>query len=180
MASTISPSLRLRANSTRQRDLRLVSSGGAGDLAVAGKTAVIACLTGGSCDNAKVLHKASAAARERDGEFYAVLIDSPRTRLGKAQVRTLIEDAILASSLGAKIVWFDTFDVVRELLHFAQKARIGKIFVGRERPTLFSGLSRPTVYRDLLRCTKDIQIDVVGFDTDSSETARNRGVPDGI
>ena len=130
----------------------------------AAKTAVIACLTGGSCDNGKVLHKASAAARERDGEFYAVLIDSPRTRFGKAQVRTLIEDAILARSLGAKIVWFDTSDLVGELLQFAQKARIGKIFVSRGRQTLFSGLSRRTVYRDLLRRTKDIRIDVVGFE----------------
>ena len=100
----------------------------------------------------------------RDGEFYAVLIDSPRTRFGKAQVRILIEDAILARSLGAKIVWFDTSDLVGELLQFAQKARIGKIFVCRGRQTLFSGLSRRTVYRDLLRRTKDIRIDVVGFE----------------
>lgn len=133
------------------------------------KTAVIACLTSRSpTNNSKLLHKASAAARERDGEFYVALVDLARIRLGREQVRTLIEDTVLARSLGAKIVWFDTSDVISELLQFARKSRIGMIFVSRGQPTVFSGLFRRTVYRDLLRRAKGVRIDVVGLEQGKS------------
>ena len=170
MASIIAPRLRSHADSVGQPYLRLVSSSGLNDLLVSrpseqsAKTAVLACLTGRSPDNNILLDKASAAAHAGDGEFYAVLVDSPRTRFGRAQVRNLIEDAILAKSLGAKIVWLKSSDAVGELLQFARKSRVGMIFVTRDRPTFLSGLSRPTVYRDLLRRTNDIRIDIVGFE----------------
>ena len=171
MASIVTSRSRSRADSVGQRDLRLVSSGGLNDLVVtrpseqSAKTAVIACLTGRNPDNSELLHKASAAARERHGEFYAVLIDSSRTRFGRAQVRNLIEDAILAKSLGAKIVWLESSDRVRDLLKLARQLHIDRIFVHRSRPALFSRLFGRTVYFDLLSRAQGIRIDVVGFES---------------
>lgn len=127
MASIVISRSRSRADSVGQRDLRLVSSGGLNDLVVtraseqSAKTAVIACLIGRDPDNSELLHKASAAARERDGEFYIVLADSPRTRFGKAQVRALIEVALLASTLGAKVVWLESSDRVRDLVKLTRQ-----------------------------------------------------------
>src|SRR5208283_5612456 len=115
------------------------------------RTAVIACLVAGNSRNTELLRKASAAAREHNGELYAVVVDSHRTRFDKEQVRGLIDDAILGSDLGAKIVWLDSSDVVGELLRFARQFRVGRIFVTRNRPALFSRLLGRTVYSDLLR-----------------------------
>jgi K+-sensing histidine kinase KdpD len=168
MASTASTS-RLRVNSTGQPNLRLISSDGLNDLDVtrasaqSAKTAVIACLTGCSLDNSNLLHKASVAARERDGKFYAVVIDSPQSRFGMAQVRTLIDDAILASHLGAKIVWLESSDRVGDLLRLARQLRIGRIFVHRSRPAWFFRVFGRTTYSDLLSRAQGISIDVVGF-----------------
>ena len=47
----------------------------------------MACLSARGSSNGELLRKASAAAREHDGEFYAVFVDSPRTRFGNADVR---------------------------------------------------------------------------------------------
>lgn len=170
MAAIITSRSSSRADSSHQPRLRLVSNDDPKDLAVApasdqsAKTAVIGCLTGLSSNNSKLLYKASAAARERDGEFYAVMIDSARTRFGRAQVRTLIDDAILASHLGAKIIWLESSDTVGELLKFARRSRIGRIFVLRSRPGPFSRLFGRTVYSELLNRADGFRVDVVGFE----------------
>jgi K+-sensing histidine kinase KdpD len=169
MAGIIPSRSHSRANSIGQPNPRLIASDRS-HLAIvrsseqSPKTAVIACLTARASGNSELLHKASAAARERDGEFYAALVDSPRTRFGKAQLRTLIDDAILASYLGARIVWLESSDVVGELLQFARQYRIGRIFVARSRPAPFSRLFGRTVCSDLLSRAKGFRIDVVGFD----------------
>ena len=123
----------------------------------------MACVSACSSGNPQLLLEASAAARERGGEFYAVLVDWPQTRPGKTQVRTLVDDAILASYLGAKIVWLDSSDRVEELLKFARRTRIGRIFVLRSRPSIFSRLFGRTFYSDLLSRGEGCRINVVGF-----------------
>ena len=79
------------------------------------------------------------------------------------RVRTLIDDAILATHLGAKIVWLDSSDLVGELLQFARQSRVGRIFVTRNRPAPFSRLFGRTVYSKLLSGGEGFRIDVVGF-----------------
>ena len=101
----------------------------------------MACLVAGNSGNAELLRKASEAACKNNSELYAVMVDSRRTLFDKEQVRGLIDDAVLGRDLGAKIVWLDSSDVVGELLKFARQFRIGRIFVTRNRPTLFSRLS---------------------------------------
>ncbi len=128
------------------------------------KTAVMVCLTGRRSGNSELLRKAYCGAREHGGEFYAVIVDSPHTRFGKAQVRALIDDAILASFFGAKIVRLDSSDLVGTLLRFARQCNVGRIFVSRGRPTLFSRLFGRTVYSDLLSRGEGFRIDVVGFE----------------
>jgi len=127
------------------------------------KTAVMACLTGFGSGNGELLRKAQRAARDSHGEFYAVVVDPPRTRFGREQVRTLIDDAVLASYRGAKIVWIESSDVVGELTQFALKSNVGRIFVPRSQPGWFSRLFGRGVYSDLLKCGKGLRIDVVGF-----------------
>jgi K+-sensing histidine kinase KdpD len=124
---------------------------------------VIACLTAGSSSNSEVLCKARVAARENDGEFYAVPLDSSHHRFGKPPVHTLIDDAVLASCFGAKIVWLESSDVAGELLQFARQAHVGRIFIARDRPTPFYRLFARTVYSDLLLRGKGVSIDVVGL-----------------
>lgn len=128
------------------------------------RTAVMACLVAGNSGNTELLRKASAAAREHNGELYAVMVDSHRTRFDKLQVRRLVDEAALSSDLGAKIVWLDSSDVVGELLQVALQFRIGRIFVTRNRPTFFSRLSGRAVYPDLLSRAEGLRVDVVGFE----------------
>src|SRR5580693_2544958 len=128
------------------------------------RTAVMACLVAGNPGNTELLRKASAAAREDNGELYAVVVDSHRARFDKVQVRGLIDDAILGSELGAKIVWLDSSDVVGELLQVARQVRIGQIFVTRDRPALFSRLLGRAVYSDLLSRAEGFRVNVVGFE----------------
>jgi K+-sensing histidine kinase KdpD len=167
MAAIIPSGSHSRTDTIGQPNLRLVTSGShrAIDLpAQSPKTAVMACLTARSSGNSELLRKASAAAREHHGEFYAVLVDSPRTRFGKAQVRKLIDDAILASYLGARIIWLESSDVVGELLRLAGQSGIGRIFVARNRPTPFPRLFGRTVCSDLISRARGFRIDVVGFE----------------
>jgi K+-sensing histidine kinase KdpD len=126
--------------------------------------AVMACLTASDSDHRELLRKARVAAREHSSEFYAVIVDSPKTRFGKAQIRTLIDYAILASCFGAKIVWLDSSDVVGALLQFARQSNVGRIFINRTRPAPFSGLFRRAAYSDLLIRGEGFRIDVVGFE----------------
>jgi K+-sensing histidine kinase KdpD len=147
------------ADSIAQPNLRLVTN----DPSHRAKTAVMACLTDNSSGNSELLRKASAAARENGGEFYAVLADSPRGRFGNARVHTLIDDAILASYLGAKITWLESSDVVGELLQFARQSGIGRIFVARNQPAPLSRLFGHTVCSELLSRARGFRIDVVGF-----------------
>jgi K+-sensing histidine kinase KdpD len=128
------------------------------------KTAVMACLTEGSSGNDELLRKAHVAAREHGGEFYAVLVNSPHTRFGKAQVRTLIDDAILARDFGAKIVWIESSDAVGALIQFARQSHVSRIFVTRNRPALFARPFGRTVYSDLLSRSEGFRVDVVGFE----------------
>jgi K+-sensing histidine kinase KdpD len=128
------------------------------------KTAVMACLTARSSGNSELMRKASAAAREHGAEFYAVIANSPHPRFGKAQVRELIDDIILAGYLGAKIVRLESSDVVGELLQLARQLNVGRIFITRDRRTLFSRLFGRTVYSDLLSRGEGFRIDVVGFE----------------
>ena len=124
----------------------------------------MACLVAGNSGNAELLRKASAAAREHNGELYAVVVDSHRSRFDKVAVRGLIDDAILGSELGAKIVWLDSSDVVGELLQVARQVRIGQIFVTRDRPSLFPRLLGRAVYSDLLTRAEGFRVNVVGFE----------------
>jgi len=124
----------------------------------------MACLVASSPRNGELLRKAQVAAREHDGEFYAVLVDSPWVRFGKARVRALIDDAILASRLGAKIVWLESSGLVEALVQFARQSHVGRIFVTRNPPSPFSRLFGRTVYSELLIRGKGLRIDVVGFE----------------
>jgi K+-sensing histidine kinase KdpD len=128
------------------------------------RTAVMACLVAGNSGNAELLRKASPAAREHNGELYAVVVDSHRTRFDKMLVRRLVEDVALGKDLGAKIVWLDSSDVVGELLQVARQFRIGRILITRNRPTWFSRLSGRAVYSDLLSRAEGFRVDVVGFE----------------
>jgi K+-sensing histidine kinase KdpD len=123
---------------------------------------VLACLSPGS-GNSKLLCKASAAARARDAEFYAVMVGLG-TRFGRREICSLIDDAVLASQLGAKILRLDEDDEVDGLLQLADKFRIGRIFVRRHRPALWSWLFGHTLYSGLLRRAERVRIDVVGFE----------------
>src|ERR1700741_4088699 len=92
MASIIPSKSPLRADSFFQPNLRLVANE-KGTLAIARaekqlpRTAVMACLSAHGSGNGELLRKASAAAREHDGQIYAVFVDSPRTRFGNAEVQ---------------------------------------------------------------------------------------------
>ena len=123
----------------------------------------MACLSAHGSSNGELLRKASAAARENDGQFYAVFVDSPRTRFGNADVQPLIEDTILASYLGARIVWLESSDVVGALLQFASQSGIGRVFITRNRPAVFPRPFGRSVYSDLLSRANGLRIDVVGF-----------------
>lgn len=169
MSGIISSSSPSCADSIRRPNLRLVRGGHAPEAATrasqeSAKTGVIACLTADSRANKEVLLKASAAALERDGKLYAVLMDSPRIRFKRSQVRTLVDAAIFAGSLGAKIVWLDSSDLVGEMLRFARQSRVDRIFVARNRPTLFARLFRRPPYCRLLRHAEGFRVDVVGFE----------------
>jgi K+-sensing histidine kinase KdpD len=169
MASIIPFKSPLRADSFPQPKLRLVANE-KGMLATARteeqlpRTAVMACLSARGSSNGELLRRASAAAREHGGQFYAVFVDSPRARFGNADVQALIEDAILASYLGAKIVWLESSDMVGALLQFASQSRVGRVFVTRNRPVLFFRLFGRPVYPDLLKRAEGFRVDVVGFE----------------
>jgi K+-sensing histidine kinase KdpD len=169
MASIIPSKSLLRADSFSQPNLRLVANEKR-ILATARtekqlpRTAVMACLSARGSSNGELLRRASAAAREQHGQFYAVFVDSARTRFGNADVQALIEDAILASYLGARIVWLKSSDVVGDLLRFASQSRVGRVFVTRKRPALFPRLFGRAVYPDLLNRAEGFRIDVVGFE----------------
>jgi len=139
--------------------LRLVTN----DPSQQANTSVMVCLSACSSGNSDLLRKASAAARENDAELYAVLVDSQRTRFGSTQLRSLIDDTVLAIYLGAKIVWLESSDVVGELLRFARQSSIGRIFVARTRPAPFPRLFEGAVYSELLRRSEGLRIDVVGL-----------------
>lgn len=161
MAAIIPSGSRSHTDSITPPNLRLVTS----DPCHRTKPAVMACLTASGPGNSEVLRKASAAARENDCEFYAVLADPPRVGFGNARVRKLIDDAILASYLGARIIWLESSDVVGELLQFARQSGIGRIFVGRTRPAPFSKLFGRPVCSELLSRARGFRIDVVGFES---------------
>ena len=169
MASIIPFKSPLHADSFPQPKLRLVANE-KGMLATARtekqlpRTAVMACLSARGSSNGELLRRASAAAREHDGQFYAVFVDSPRTRFGNADVQELIEDAILATYLGAKIVWLESSDMVGALLQFASQSRVGRVFVTRNRSALFPRLFGRAVYPDLLKRAEGFRVDVVGFE----------------
>jgi K+-sensing histidine kinase KdpD len=171
MGSVVSFNSYLRADSIAQPSLKLRGSEAVNSSPVAlqvpaqsSKTAVMACLTPTDCGNSELLRKAHRAALENGGEFYAVLSGSRRSRFAKAQVRTLLDDAILASYLGAKIVWLESSDVVGDLLQLARQSQVGRIFVTRNQPARFFRPFGSTVYCDLLRRSEGIRIDVVGFE----------------
>src|SRR5579862_7283268 len=85
--AAISPSgPRSHADSTAWPNLRLVTNGPSHRA----RPAVMACVAAGAPGNSEVLRQASAAARESDCEFYAVLADPPRMRFANARVRALI------------------------------------------------------------------------------------------
>jgi len=170
MSAITSSSSHSPAVSIRQPNLRLVPRDAISHPSIyrsseqSPRTAVMACLVVGNSGNAELLRKASAAAREHNGELYAVVVDSHRSRFDKVEVRGLIDDAILGSELGAKIVWLDSSDVVGELLQVARQVRIGQIFVTRDRPSLFPRLLGRAVYSDLLSRAEGFRVNVIGFE----------------
>src|ERR1700735_811174 len=167
MSAITSSSSHSPAVSIRQPNLRLVPRDAISHPSIyrsseqSPRTAVMACLVVGNSGNAELLRKASAAAREHNGELYAVVVDSHRSRFDKVEVRGLIDDAILGSELGAKIVWLDSSDVVGELLQVARQGRIGTIFVTRDRPSLFPRLLGRAVYSDLLSRAEGFRVNVI-------------------
>ena len=168
MASIRSFQSRLRADSFARPNLRLVDR----TPDQSPKTAVMACLSARS-GNSELLRKAHAAAQEHSGELYAVFVDLPRTRVRMEQLRTLIDDAILANSLGAKIIWLESSNVAGELIELARQFHVGRILISRSQPApLFRPFKR-TVYSDLLRTTGDVRIDVVGFERANNATKRS-------
>jgi len=171
MGSVISFRSHLRADSIAQPNLRMVGLEAVNNRQVplqipaeSPKTAVMACLSAEGAGNTDLLHKAHSAALENGGEFYAVLLDPRRARFATAQVRKLVDDAILASYLGAKIIWLESSDVVGEMLQLARQSRVGRIFVARNHPARFFWPFGRTVYSDLLSRGEDVRIDVVGFE----------------
>jgi K+-sensing histidine kinase KdpD len=126
------------------------------------KTAVLACITPGSL-NRELLRKASIAARDQNGELYAAIV-SPLTRFAKTELRALVDDAVFATQLRAKILWLDSPDEVAELLQLANQFRIGRIFVLRQRATRWSWPFGGTLCSGLLSRAKRIRVDVVGFE----------------
>jgi K+-sensing histidine kinase KdpD len=74
-----------------------------------------------------------------------------------------VDDAVLASRLGAKILWLDSPDMVGSLLRLADQFHIGRVFVPRQRPTPLSWLFGRTLYSGLLSRAEGIRIDVVGL-----------------
>src|SRR5271165_4559237 len=108
MSAITSSSSNSPAVSVRQPNLRLVPRDPIVDPSIyrssekSPRAAVMACLVAGNSGNTELLRKASAAAREHNGELYAVLLDSQRTRFDREQVRGLINDAVLGKDLGAK------------------------------------------------------------------------------
>jgi K+-sensing histidine kinase KdpD len=160
MAAIVPFRSRSRTDSIAQPNLWLVTD----DPNHRAETAVMACLTASSSGNSELLRKAAVAARENHGEFYAVLVDSPRHRFGNARVRTVIDDAVLSSYLGAKIILLESSDVVGELLQLARQSGIGRIFVARSQPARLSRLLGRTVCSELLSRAKGLRIEVVGFE----------------
>jgi K+-sensing histidine kinase KdpD len=160
MAALIPSRSRSRTDTIAQPRLRLFTN----DQVRCAKTAVMACLTARSSGNSELVRKASAAARDNGGDFYAVMVDSPRNRFRSARVPALIDDAVLASYLGAKIIWLETSDVVGELLQFARQSDIARIFVARSRPAPLSRLFGRSVCSELLSRARGLRIDVVGFE----------------
>ena len=167
MAASFISTSSSRADSIGHPRLRLVTGDAAHRtttpvLEQSPKTGVLACLTADT-NNGEVLRKASTATRERNGEFYAAIF-SPRGRLGKMELRSLVDDAVLASRLGAKILWLDSPDEVGGLLQLANRFRIGRIFVRRQRPTFRYWPFGRTLYSSLLKRADGIHVDVVGFE----------------
>lgn len=164
MAAIITSRSISRAYPIAQRRLRLIAGATqrASDPASeqSPKTAVLACLTAGASGNIELLRMASAAAHEHDNEFYAV-IGSSRARFRKMELRALVEDAVLASRLGAKILWLDSSEVVDGLLRLADQFRVGRIFILRRRPAPLSWLFGRTVHSGLLSRAKGVRVDVV-------------------
>jgi len=163
MASLISFRSQLRTDFVAQPGLSIVGGEAVNNLQ-APRTAAMAFLTAADAGNCELLNKAHRAALENGGEFYAVLIDPRRARFAKSQVRTLVDDAILASYLGAKIIWLESSDVVSELLKLARESNVGRIFVARNHPAHFFRSPGRTVYSELLSRGDGIRIDVVGFE----------------
>jgi K+-sensing histidine kinase KdpD len=126
------------------------------------KTTIIACVDPHSSCNADLLRKAQLAARENGGEFYAALLESPRSRFGKVMASAL-DDVILASYFGAKIVWLKSPDAVGELMQLARKTQAGRVFVSRSQPRPFLRSFGRSVYSELLNRGEGFRIDVVGF-----------------
>jgi K+-sensing histidine kinase KdpD len=149
---------RLRADSVALPRVRLVDR----TPVQSPKTSVIACLTARGSSNGELLRKAHMAACERSGKLYAVFVDSPRARFARAQVRTLVDDAILADRLGAKIIWLESSDSAGGLLQLARQSHVGRVFISRGRSPLFPWFKRD-VYSDLLRRSEGLRIDVVGL-----------------
>lgn len=128
------------------------------------KTAVVACLNADSSGDSELLRKARRAAQESDGEFYAVLVDSPHTRFGRVEAGTLLDDVIRASYFGAKIVRLKSSDVVGELIQFGRQSRVGRIFITRTQPRPFLRAFGRSIYSELLSRSEGFRIDVIGFE----------------
>lgn len=79
------------------------------------------------------------------------------------ELRSLVDDAVLANRLGAKILWLESPDAVGGLLQLANQFHIGRVFVPRQRTTPLSWLFPRTLCSGLLSRAKGIRIDVVGL-----------------
>ena len=132
----------------------------------------MAYLTPGKNGNERLLRKAKDAASESGGELIAVYIDTPRLLGGVANPRALIDDLILAGTLGARIVWLESRDPADELLKFAAKSGVSRIFVRRSEPSIL----RRSDYEEVMKRGDGFRIDVVGFER---SPARTEAVPAG-
>lgn len=152
--TTLKPTLRLVPRERQQNQIPAESA------APRKGVAVMAYLAPCKSGNERLLRKAKEAALESDGEFIAAYVDTPRIFNGVPNPRTLIDDLIVAGALGARIVWLESNDPASELLKFAGKSGVSRIFVGRSEPSIV----RRSVYEELIRRGDGFRIEVVGFE----------------
>src|SRR5262249_28807418 len=112
----------------------------------------------------ELLCKGWREAIERDAEWYAVHVETPKEPLQKfspADFRALLDNVNLAADLGAEFVWLKSEDIVNSIVAFAQERNISKIIVGRSRRSALSRLFRHATPERFLREARGFDVEVL-------------------